>query len=359
MLFFFFFYLPFAGKRDWRQGCWSEGPSFSFHYRQRRKVPGAGRGDPGWVPGGWGGRGWVLVGAGRRGGFAARGSEGGRGWLGALVEGARSGFGARGGAGGRGGLHLELLSPSQDVPAPLPQLVYAPSRRGGRRAGRLPAFPEGARAGGSAVPTSWDAAAPPILRAATPPGAGGVGAGPAAGHTGSCSPAPRSARRALPLADYNSQAGGRRPWRRVELRGAERSRDERGAGCQAVRVQDDRGQRAGHEGAPHGPGDGERRGRARVGSDAGPSGPAGPEARLDGPCRLPPADRYREHGVHAVRDPAEGGVPLRASRFCQQGGHEAPEGHLLPSAHQGRAPCQRCPSPRPRGSPCPSLRSCP
>lgn len=56
---------------------------------------------------------------------------------------------------------------------------------------------------------------------------------------------------------------------------------------------------------------------------------------MTGAAPLPPADRCRERGVHPVRDPAARGLSLRAPRLAQQGAHEAPQGHLLPAAHQG------------------------
>jgi len=75
---------------------------------------------------------------------------------------------------------------------------------------------------------------------------------------------------AVPCRWRAARPGGRT----AERSGAEPySGDERGARREAVRVENDRGQRTGHEGAPDGPGDGERRGRAgpgRAGRGAGP-----------------------------------------------------------------------------------------
>ena len=47
------------------------------------------------------------------------------------------------------------------------------------------------------------------------------------------------------------------------------------------------------------------------------------------------ADQYRQHGVHPVRDLAEGGVPPGENRLSEPRQHEAPESHLLPAAYQG------------------------
>ena len=51
------------------------------------------------------------------------------------------------------------------------------------------------------------------------------------------------------------------------------------------------------------------------------------------------SDQYRQHGVHPVRDPTEGGVSPGENRLSEPGQHEAPESDLLPASYQGTTVC--------------------